>query len=261
MLNAVFGSKSIEKILLFLFVNQKCYGTQLSRFLQTPLTPIQKALAKLESAAIIKSSFEGKTKIYQFNPECPYLFELESLLKKIYTLLPAQEKKELHFFESKAPPEVKRNNFQLLFHLWERLSNVQHLTFIAKSRSNSGWQGGGKGDVTVIKENNGILLFREEGVWKADQGKQQIRFSNQFRWSFDRYGGMLSLEHLRYGRQRPVFLFHLVPKGFDFLESLDSHLCGEDTYFGQIKCDSKCIHLTWRIIGPKKNEHIDYFYT
>ena len=93
MLEALCGSQNIQKILIFLFVNNKCYGTQLHRALKTSLTPLQKALNRLEEGGIITSYFEGKTKLYQFNPAYPLLPELENLIKKAYTLLPAHEKK------------------------------------------------------------------------------------------------------------------------------------------------------------------------
>src|ERR1700728_4231171 len=93
MLETLFGSKTIKKILIFLFLNGKCYGTQLHRLFKTSLTPIQKALLRLEKGGIIESYYEGKTRLYHFNPTFPLLGELEQLLKKAYTLLPAHEKK------------------------------------------------------------------------------------------------------------------------------------------------------------------------
>src|SRR5437867_2854049 len=93
MLKGLFGNSNVEKILIFLFVNGNCYGTELHRLLKTPLTPIQKALLRLEKEGIVMSDFEGKTRLYQFNPAFPLLEELEMLLKKAYTLLPSQEKK------------------------------------------------------------------------------------------------------------------------------------------------------------------------
>src|SRR5262245_42715244 len=96
MLDALFGNKNVRNILIFLFVNGKCYGAELQRLLKTPLTPLQNALARLEKGEIITSYFEGKTKLYQFNPACPLLEELQQLLKKAYILLPHQEKRHYH---------------------------------------------------------------------------------------------------------------------------------------------------------------------
>lgn len=93
MLEVLCGNKNVQKVLLFLFVNGKCYGTQLRHLLQSSLTPIQKALLRLEKGGVILSNYEGKTRLYQFNPSYPLLPELEQLLKKAYTLLPPSEKK------------------------------------------------------------------------------------------------------------------------------------------------------------------------
>ena len=112
MLEGLCGNQNIQKILLFLFVNGKCYGTQLHRSLNTPLTPLQKALNRLEKGGLISSYYEGKTRLYQFNPGYPLLNELELLLKKAYTLLPADNKKAYYVIKENplttAPhPEIK----------------------------------------------------------------------------------------------------------------------------------------------------------
>src|ERR1700758_4331532 len=96
MLEVLCGSKSVQRILIFLFVNGKCYGTQLHRSLKTSLTPLQKALNRLEKGNLITSHYEGKTRLYQFNPAYPLMSELEQLLKKAYTLLPGHEKKNYY---------------------------------------------------------------------------------------------------------------------------------------------------------------------
>ncbi len=263
MLDAVFGSKSRQKILLFLFVNGKCYGTQLQRLLNTPLTPIQSALSRLEKNGVISSYFEGKTRVYQFNPAFPLLDALESLLKKAYTLLPPQEKKQYSSIKLgplKASVHDEKETILLFF--WEKLAAVKQLFFNAKTKSKqeSGWNGKGKGEVVVTREGEQILIFNEKGSWKNEKG-QEIDFSNVFRWTLDRSAKMISLEHLRRGWQQPVFLFHLIPSGSQSMTSIDSHFCEDDTYFGQIFFDSHSLRLNWRVIGPKKNEELDYYYT
>ena len=97
MLEVLFGTKNVKKILLFLFVNGSCYGTRLHKLLKAPLTPLQKTLIRLEKGGLLMSYFEGKTRLYQFNPSNPLLSELENLLKKAYTELPPQEKKQYLF--------------------------------------------------------------------------------------------------------------------------------------------------------------------
>lgn len=263
MLNALFGNKNIQRILLFLFVNGKCYGTQLHRLLKTPLTPLQKALNRLENGGIVTSFYEGKTRLYQFNPAYPLVAELELLLKRAYTLLPSQEKK--NYYVAKVDPDVPvyhENKIPILLAFWERLHEIKRLCFKAKSQSseNQVWEGKGKGEVTIAKESCNVLIFNEKGFWQNMQGRE-VGFSNVFRWTLDRYAGVISLEHLRRGADHPVFLFHLAPCGKHSLSSVDSHLCEGDTYFGQALFDLKGLKLQWRVIGSKKNEEIDYYYS
>lgn len=258
MLDVLSGNKNVQKILLFLLVNGKCYGTQLHRLLKTPLTPLQKTLAKLEEGGVIRSYYEGKTRVYQFNNSHPHLPELEQLLKKIFIHLPPQEKKEYHVQEEGNPAQaLPGGTKKILLTFWDKLSQVNKIAFASRSKNKEGWNGKGEGEVRVSKEGN-ILTFTEKGQWRGKQG--EIDFSNVFRWTLDRNQGMISLEHLRHGAENPVFLCHLVPKTPHALVSIDSHLCEEDHYFGQLFVDRYGLRLNWRILGPRKNEEIDYYY-
>jgi hypothetical protein len=260
MLEGLCGNKNVQKVLLFLFVNTKCYGAQLQRLLKTPLTSLQNALARLEKGKVISSYFAGKTKIYQLNPGYPLLAELEQLLKKSYTLLSPRDKKLYSLVQQDA--FEKRVQDPLLTSFWERLKIVKELALHAKTRSKDelGWNGSGKGNVLVALDSDGVMTFHERGSWQVQQS-QNMTFSNTFRWTLDRDAGMISLEHLRLGPGNPVFLFHLVPTGNHLLASVDSHLCEEDVYLAQVSWDRQHIRLSWRVIGPKKNEEMEYHYT
>jgi hypothetical protein len=264
MLEALCGNKNVSRILIFLFVNGKCYGTQLHRTLKTSLTPIQKALNRLESGGLIMSYYEGKTRIYQFNPAYPLLNELEGLLKKAYTLLPAHEKKNYYVIKEDFTASSSNNETktQILLAFWKKLLSVTQLTFHAKTnvKDEGGWNGKGKGEVISSKNGNNVLIFNEKGTWKNKQGSD-ISFSNIFRWTLDCDAKVISLEHLRHGSVNPVFLFDLTPTSKHSLSSVDSHLCEGDTYFGQIHFDKYSLRLNWRVIGPKKNEELDYYYS
>lgn len=264
MLEVLCGNKNVQRILIFLFVNGKSYGTQMHRLLNTPLTPLQKALNRLEMGGLIMSHCEGKTRLYQFNPAYPLMSELEQLLRKAYTLLPAHQKKDYYVVKEELGRQIsfEGNHTQVLLSFWEKLMGVTKLAFHAKTKSKeeNGWHGKGQGEVVITREGANALLFTEKGVW---QGKQsgEVSFSNVFRWTLDRMTGVISLEHLRRGPDHPVFLFHLAPNGKHSLASVDSHLCDGDIYFGQIRFDRYSLHLNWRVIGPKKNEEIDYYYS
>jgi len=259
MLEGLFGNKNVQKVLLFLFVNNTCYGTQMQRILRTPLTSLQNALSRLEKGKIITSYYVGKTKLFQLNPTFPLQTELEQLLKKAYTLLSPQDKKLYSLVQQ---DQAERRSLEpMLTSFWERLKSVSHFTRQAHSRSKEekGWEGKGKGDVLVVRQSDSVLIFHERGSWKVEQGKD-IEFSNIFRWTFDRRACLISLEHLRLGPDHPVFLFHLAPMRHNLLASVESHLCEEDSYLAQIPWDQDCIRLNWRVIGPRKNEELEYCY-
>lgn len=264
MLEVLCGNKNVQKILIFLFVNGKCYGTQLHRALGTPLTPLQKALNKLEKGGLITSYYEGKTRVYQFNPSYPLITELESLLKKAYTLLPPHDKKSYYIVKEghKTSSAYQENRNQILLSFWDKLMGITRLAFHAKTQSKGekAWNGKGQGEVVIAKEGFNTLIFNEKGTWQAKQGGE-VGFSNIFRWTLDRTMGVISLEHLRRGLNHPVLLFHLAPSGKHTLSSVDSHFCEGDTYFGQIHFNNHHLRLNWRVIGSSKNEEIDYFYS
>jgi hypothetical protein len=257
MLHTIFGNRNAERILLFLFVNEKCYATQIQTLLQVPLTPIQNALQRLEKGGLTISHFEGKARIYQFNPAYPLLPELEILLKKAYMLLPVQEKKQYCFIHKpklslKNERIRERNIRRELDTFWQRLEKTNHLEFTAKTELGLKT---GRADVAVTSSSSS-LIFEERGVWIPGSA-----FSNCFRWTLDAQQGLISLEHMRYGPDRPVFLFQLAPTRAGVLESVDSHLCASDTYLGNIIWNQRTIDFHWRIIGPRKNDELIYRYS
>lgn len=261
MIETLFGSKSVERVLLFLFVNGKAYGTRLKSVFQTSLTPFQKALDKLEKGGVLISDYEGKTKVYQFNPSFPLYQELEALLKKSYSLLPSSEKKTYYVKDHMENPRVRRSTKRAtLEKFWEKLKQVETMGFHAKSKAQDGWNGKGRGSVVVEKQGENVLLFHEKGAW-SNALSEEVSFSNVFRWTYEKELSLISLEHLRHGILRPVFLFHLAPENDHLLSSIDSHLCEGDTYFGKVQFDRHVLRLKWRVIGSKKNEEIDTFYS
>lgn len=266
MLETIFGNQNIERILLFLFVNERCYGSQLQTLLQIPLTPIQHALGRLEKGGVLQSYFEGKIRIYQFNYSYPLRWELEELLKKAYTLLPSQLKKQYCFIhkkrlqideERKRDQQVKKE----LVRFWKRLIKVKSLTLSAKTKKGKeAITKTGKAEILATTQTPSTITFEEKGYWYSDTA-QDANFSNIFRWKLDEKNSLITLEHLRYGANHPVFLFHLTSTQKNKLSSIDAHLCGDDTYLGNISWSANQIIFHWRIIGPRKNDELIYHYS
>lgn len=99
MLESIFGSKSLEKVLFFLLKNDRCYGQQLAKIFQQSVSTFQNSLDRLEGGGVIISILEGKTRIYQFNPRYPFLKEFQTFLEKAYSFLPEEMKER--FYEPK----------------------------------------------------------------------------------------------------------------------------------------------------------------
>ncbi len=151
------------------------------------------------------------------------------------------------------------DKMQILTEFWKKLSAVKALKFSAESKENSGWNGRGQGQVVVTKADPSVLVFNEKGTWRS-KDNQEIAFSNVFRWTLDRSSEEISLEHLRRGPENPVFLFRLAPSTLSSLSSVEPHLCGNDSYFGKVQFNNDGFKLSWRVIGPKKNEAIESRY-
>lgn len=96
MLEALFGNETIERVLFFILQNKTCYALQLKKQFQSPLSPLQQALLRLEKGGILVSITVGKTRVFQFNPRYFFLDELYAFLKRVYETLPEDIKKKYY---------------------------------------------------------------------------------------------------------------------------------------------------------------------
>ena len=99
MRKVLFGTETNAKILFYLLQNKKCYLSELKRNFSMNFETLHKGLANLEQAGILRSYYEGRTRLYRFDSKCFFLLELKTLLKKLYKKLPQKEKKE--YYENK----------------------------------------------------------------------------------------------------------------------------------------------------------------
>lgn len=96
MLESLFGSESIERVLFFLLRNETCYALQLKKQFGTALSPLQQALLRLEKGGILASTVVGKTRVFQFNPRYLFRKELCFFLECVYATLPEEIKKKYY---------------------------------------------------------------------------------------------------------------------------------------------------------------------
>ena len=102
MLEKLFGSKTAERVLMYLFVFQEGYPTEISRAFSIPLNMIQKQLFKFEEGGILVSRLRGKVRIYQWNPRYPFLNEIKKLLERNFEYLP-EDIKERYYRQRTRP--------------------------------------------------------------------------------------------------------------------------------------------------------------
>ena len=95
MLASLFGSKTAERVLIFLSARDEGYAREMARFFETDLKSVQKQLDKFEAAGVLSSREVGRTRPYTFNPRYPFLAELKSLLEKALTFYPEEERERL----------------------------------------------------------------------------------------------------------------------------------------------------------------------
>ncbi|MFC1586243.1 winged helix-turn-helix domain-containing protein [Fibrobacterota bacterium] len=95
MLETLLGSKSCEQVLLFIFSRNEGYPRDIARFYGVDYRPIRNQLDRLEGGGVLTSRTAGRTRLYSFNPRCPFLNELKALLKKVMVFCPDDLKERL----------------------------------------------------------------------------------------------------------------------------------------------------------------------
>jgi hypothetical protein len=88
MIEAIMGSSSSERVMMFLIAREEGYAREIARFFATGLAPIQKQLVKLEAAGVLVSRVAGRTRLFSFNPRYPMVDELRALLAKTLQFYP-----------------------------------------------------------------------------------------------------------------------------------------------------------------------------
>jgi DNA-binding transcriptional ArsR family regulator len=95
MLEALFGSETTERILLFLYTRKDAYPREIAAALGYRLFRVQHQLARLETGGVVYSRLRGKVRLYGVNPRYPFRRELEALLDRLLAFLPAAEREKL----------------------------------------------------------------------------------------------------------------------------------------------------------------------
>lgn len=92
MLQALFGNRSAEKVLLYLSVNSETYAQELADALGLRLYAVQRQLRRLEDGAIVVSRPRGRMRFYSLNPRFPFTPDLVRMLTRALDYMPAEER-------------------------------------------------------------------------------------------------------------------------------------------------------------------------
>ena len=95
MLQPIIGSVIDEMVLIYILVRETGYLREISRTMNIPATSLVKPLETLEAGSVLFCRVYGRTRVYAFNPQYPFLLELKALLSKAFEYYPAEMKDEL----------------------------------------------------------------------------------------------------------------------------------------------------------------------
>ena len=102
MLEVIFGSKTAERVLLYLHNYGDGYALGISKVFECPISQVQKQLRKYESAGVLASRLVGRTRLYTWNPRYPFQDQLRKLLDKAFTFMEPAEIKA-HYRDRRRP--------------------------------------------------------------------------------------------------------------------------------------------------------------
>jgi hypothetical protein len=95
MLEPVIGSKSSERVLVYILARRRGYAREIARFFGADPDSIQKQLVKLEYGGVLTATEAGRTVLYEFNPRYAFLPELTALLSKALSFYPERQRELL----------------------------------------------------------------------------------------------------------------------------------------------------------------------
>jgi predicted ArsR family transcriptional regulator len=91
MLESLLGNQTAERVLLYISNYGEGHTSGIAQTFDIPKSQVRKQLIKLENGGILVGRSIGNIRMFQISPRCPYKKELESLLEKVLSLLPANE--------------------------------------------------------------------------------------------------------------------------------------------------------------------------
>lgn len=95
MFEAILGSAAAERALVFINAQGEGYARDIAGFFGCGVTPIWKQLEKFETAGVLYSEPQGRTRLYRLDPRYALYKEIKSLLDKMLTFYPPDQQEQL----------------------------------------------------------------------------------------------------------------------------------------------------------------------
>lgn len=102
MLEALFGTLTAERVLLYLQNYDEAYPREIAQTFGVSLSMVQNQLRKLEEGGVLSSQLKGRLRVYRWNPRYPFRKELQALLQKALESLSEDETRK--YFRARTRP-------------------------------------------------------------------------------------------------------------------------------------------------------------
>ena len=96
MLQAIVGSPTAEKVLLYLQNYEQAHGREIADTFGIAQSQVQKQLIKFEIGGVLASRLIGRTRLYRWNPRNPLVPALRELLGRALESLPTAEQQRYY---------------------------------------------------------------------------------------------------------------------------------------------------------------------
>lgn len=141
------------------------------------------------------------------------------------------------------------------------IMNFRHITRLHTESFNID---GGKihslsGSVQVEITRGNEIIFNENLRWE-NENSLLLNSRNVYRWAFPDSGN-IRLDHLRFGKDKPVFLVEFSKSGENSWKSIEPHDCNNDLYSAELNFGNNNIILHWTVNGPTENYTLKTVYT
>ena len=101
-MTGIFGNATAERVLLYLQQYEEGYALGIAQTFELPVSQIQRQLIRMESTGVLVSRLKGRTRVFQWNPQCYFLKDLRAMLSRILEFLPREEQQK-HFLKRTRP--------------------------------------------------------------------------------------------------------------------------------------------------------------